>query len=185
MGRGKSSHFKPGPYTLCRDKEGVDDVWHIYAAGDEHPFASLPYWGDDEGWTARAAATARLLAAAPELLRALELADSCLDLVAGSKYQTSAICGEVRAVISSVLEPNYRPEGESIQDLQLYWGRCTECHGSDGYLNIGRNHWFYCEAHRVKWCAGENLFSSWRSETDADWKRNDAFLHEFQEIKPE
>jgi hypothetical protein len=114
----KRKHFRPGPYTLCRDKDGVDDVWHIYAAGEDRPFVSLPYWADDEGWTARATATAKLLAAAPELLSALELADSCLDLVAGSKYQTSAARSEVRAVIDSVLEPNYGRESESIQHFQ-------------------------------------------------------------------
>ena len=110
----RKKHFRPGPYTISRDKEGVDDVWHFYAAGEDQPFLSLPYWGDDEGWTLRATATAKLLAAAPELLRALELADSCLDLVVGANYQTSAIGSEIRALIDSVLEPNHGRENKSM-----------------------------------------------------------------------
>ena len=178
-------NFEPGPYTLCKDKDGCDDVWHIYAAGHKQPFATLPYWDCDSKWTCRATATARLLAAAPQLFEALELADTCLGLVAGSKYANSELRREIREVISSVLEYDYVAERESsIQDQNLYWGRCPQCGQSDGYLSIGRGHWFYCKAHAVKWCAGENLFSSWRADTEEDWKRNAAFLNDFEEIKP-
>jgi hypothetical protein len=184
--RKEQRQFKPGPYTLCKDKDGCDDVWHIYAAGQTEPFATLPYWDCDSEWTSRATATARLLAAAPELFEALEVADTCLGLLAGSKYSTSELCRDVRDVLSKVLEHDYLAEREaSIQDQNLYWGRCPQCGKSDGYLSIGRVHWFYCEAHRVKWCAGENLFSSWRADTDEDRKKNAAFLRDFQEIKPD
>jgi hypothetical protein len=46
------------------------------------------------------------------------------------------------------------------------FGGCPTCGLSDGYANNGREHWFYCRAHGVRWFAGENLFSGWRDETD-------------------
>ena len=101
--RKAKKHFKPGPYTLCNDKDGCDNVWHIYAADEERPFGTLPYWDCDSKWTSQATATAKLLAAAPELFEALELADTCLDLVAGSKYRNSELGREIRRVISSVI----------------------------------------------------------------------------------
>ena len=101
--RNAKRHFWPGPYTLCKDKDGCDDVWQIYAANEERPFVTLPYWGCDSKWTTEATATARLLAAAPELFEALEHADTCLDLVAGSKYRNSELGREIRQVMSRVL----------------------------------------------------------------------------------
>jgi hypothetical protein len=49
-----------------------------------------------------------------------------------------------------------------------YFGTCPHCHRSNGFINIGRSHWFFCDEHKVKWCVGSNLFSSWRSETEAE-----------------
>ena len=45
------------------------------------------------------------------------------------------------------------------------FGGCPTCDGSDGYFNIGRDHWFYCHAHRVRWCVGSNIFSGWIDES--------------------
>jgi hypothetical protein len=42
------------------------------------------------------------------------------------------------------------------------FGGCPTCHETDGFLNIGRDHWFVCHRHRVKWHVGSNLFSGWR-----------------------
>jgi hypothetical protein len=47
-----------------------------------------------------------------------------------------------------------------------YFGVCPTCGRNDGYINIGRGHWFYCSKHRVKWYFGSNLFSSWREQTE-------------------
>jgi len=49
-----------------------------------------------------------------------------------------------------------------------YWGKCPQCGDNDGYLNIGRGHWFYCQEHRTRWYAGANLFDSWKGETEAE-----------------
>lgn len=46
------------------------------------------------------------------------------------------------------------------------WGGCPECHGNDGYLNVlgdlGMEHWFFCESHKVRWYVGTDLFCTWR-----------------------
>jgi hypothetical protein len=46
-----------------------------------------------------------------------------------------------------------------------YFGTCPHCHHTDGYINVGKHHWFLCDKHKVKWFVGSNLFSSWRRET--------------------
>jgi len=67
-----------------------------------------------------------------------------------------------------------------------YFGLCPVCHKTDGYINIGRAHWFLCEAHKTKWFIGENLFSSWIYETGAeqraDYDRLD--FGSFQAVEP-
>ncbi len=40
-----------------------------------------------------------------------------------------------------------------------YWGDCPMCHRSYGYVNLGEEHWFCCETHRVRWRVGIALFS--------------------------
>lgn len=55
------------------------------------------------------------------------------------------------------------------------FGLCPECGSNDGYINIGREHWFYCLKHRVCWCVGSNLFSSWREQTEDE--QHEAFNH--------
>jgi hypothetical protein len=57
-----------------------------------------------------------------------------------------------------------------------YFGTCPECGKGGHYLNVGRNHWFVCDAHKVKWYAGSNLFSSWKEESEETWKANDELL---------
>jgi hypothetical protein len=65
-----------------------------------------------------------------------------------------------------------------------YFGVCPHCGKNDGFINVGRSHWFFCKEHRVKWCAGANLFSSWRHETEAEQRRiyNEIGLGEFEEL---
>jgi hypothetical protein len=63
-----------------------------------------------------------------------------------------------------------------------FFGGCPHCGRGDDYLNVGRSHWFVCREHKVKWLAGSNLFSSWREETEEDWRRNAATLAEYREV---
>ena len=65
-----------------------------------------------------------------------------------------------------------------------YFGGCPHCGGSDGYLNIGAEHWFRCDTHRTKWRVGTNLFSGWREEDEDIWLRNRYRLSEFMQVEP-
>ena len=50
-----------------------------------------------------------------------------------------------------------------------YFGLCPDCrNAADGYYNVGRHHWFFCDACRTKWLFGANIFSSWRFETEEE-----------------
>ena len=63
-----------------------------------------------------------------------------------------------------------------------HWGACPACGGNDGHRNVGRHHWFFCIAHRNKWYVGDNLFSTWREETEDIWEENEQFLADFQQV---
>ena len=67
-----------------------------------------------------------------------------------------------------------------------YFGVCPQCRRNDGCANVGPSHWFFCKKHRVKWCIGSNLFSSWKDETEEEQRRvyDEIGLGEFEEIKP-
>ena len=76
----------------------------------------------------------------------------------------------------------FDPTGDTVA-----FGGCPKCggpHQNDGYLNIGRGHWVYCEIHRLKWCAGENLMRSWRDQTETEWRENFSYLRDFAEVEP-
>ncbi len=65
-----------------------------------------------------------------------------------------------------------------------YWGACEFCGCNDGYLNIYREQWFICHAHRTKWMIGENLFSSWGDQDEALWLDTQRQLRDYSEIVP-
>lgn len=46
-----------------------------------------------------------------------------------------------------------------------HFGVCPICHRTDGYMNVGNEHWFVCNEHKTKWVIGANLFSSCMDET--------------------
>jgi hypothetical protein len=64
------------------------------------------------------------------------------------------------------------------------FGFCPECGKTDGYVNIGRNHWFVCDAHKTRWRAGWNLFSSWREESEKDWEANWVRIKDYDIVQP-
>ncbi len=51
------------------------------------------------------------------------------------------------------------------------FGSCPVC-GAEGqhYRNIYKQHFFFCEEHRMVWSIGCDLFSSWRHEDEGDWR---------------
>ena len=65
-----------------------------------------------------------------------------------------------------------------------YLGGRPHCGQNDGYINIGRDHWFSCGRHKTKRLAGCNLFSGWRDEDEATWERNRFKLAENMVVKP-
>lgn len=66
----------------------------------------------------------------------------------------------------------------------LEFGGCPHCGRADGYLNVGRNHWFYCERHKTTWWYGSNIFSSWCDETEGEWLRNQYRLADYRVVEP-
>jgi hypothetical protein len=67
-----------------------------------------------------------------------------------------------------------------------YFGLCPTCKKTDGYLNVGRSHWFICKKHRVRWCIGFKVFSSWQDETESQQRREQEAIgfDSFAEVKP-
>jgi hypothetical protein len=67
-----------------------------------------------------------------------------------------------------------------------YFGLCPICKKTDGYVNVGRSHWFICEEHRVRWCIGSNVFSSWHYETESEQQRHceEIGFDTFKDVKP-
>ena len=71
-----------------------------------------------------------------------------------------------------------------LPGIETKFGVCPECGLNDGYLNIVKQHWYYCERHKYKWCAGEDLFSSWQEDTEQDWQKNKHRLARYKKVKP-
>ena len=65
-----------------------------------------------------------------------------------------------------------------------YFGGCPQCGRNDGYMNIGREHWFVCNRHKTKWLIGSNLFSGWKDEDEGVWTRNEYRLENYMEVEP-
>jgi hypothetical protein len=82
------------------------------------------------------------------------------------------------------MSENTGPGNERPVNRQHYFGACPECGDTNGYLNVGRSHWFVCDIHRTRWCAGSNLFSSWLDEDDEVWAANVKLLESCREVEP-
>ncbi len=75
--------------------------------------------------------------------------------------------------------------GKLIQlSASNHFGDCPKCKKNDGHLNVGRDHWYYCKRHQVKWFVGSNIFPDWLDETFDTWRQNEALLECFMEIEP-
>ena len=73
---------------------------------------------------------------------------------------------------------------KALDDPDNYWGQCPVCHSNDGYVNIGRGHWFFCKAHKKMWYVGSNLFDEWRHQTKDNFKSNFRLIEDFEEVEP-
>jgi hypothetical protein len=65
-----------------------------------------------------------------------------------------------------------------------YFGACPVCGESGTVLNIGREHWFVCHDHKIKWHVGSNLFSAWKEENQETWDKNAETLSGYREVEP-
>ena len=106
------------------------------------------------------------------------------DASQGNVDWARAFCGEMETAVSiwSTSSASLASEmGQVVtfpkaDDLAACFGGCPRCRCVQGPRNVGREQWFYCEEHRYKWCAGENLVSSWREEEPLTWARNTSWL---------
>jgi hypothetical protein len=80
--------------------------------------------------------------------------------------------------------PNDNTPREPMITTDEYFGGCPTCGKNDGYRNVGRSHWFFCLEHRVVWCAGSNLFSSWHGETEAEQREKHKLIEDFEQVEP-
>ncbi len=52
----------PSIYTYSLQSDGCDDLWSIYAPGEDQPFASIPFWDEpDTNWRAEAETKVRCI----------------------------------------------------------------------------------------------------------------------------
>jgi hypothetical protein len=79
-------------------------------------------------------------------------------------------------------QPRSTTEGREMDDQ---FGACPECGKRDGYRNIYRQHFFFCEEHRITWVPGTNLFSSWREESKKDWREAWEQLKDYRVYDPD
>lgn len=78
-------------------------------------------------------------------------------------------------------------EGQITRTVR--WGLCPECWAegtinAGHWLNVGRNHYAYCDRHKVYWAFGSNIFGSWLHETKAKWDENQHILSQCKEVEP-
>jgi hypothetical protein len=69
-------------------------------------------------------------------------------------------------------------------NCDVYFGACPECRKPGHYLNVRKAIWFVCDEHKKRWSGGYGLFSSWYSENEEVWERNQKLLATYDECKP-
>lgn len=64
-------------------------------------------------------------------------------------------------------------------------GSCPTCGKNDGFVNLGKEHWFICREHKMKWFGGSNLFEGWKDQTIAQSLSVEALLEGYTEVLPQ
>lgn len=128
-----------------------------------------------------------------ELPKVLGLSLSvCKQLVNAGRIRSFHI-GRAHMIARTEVEAFVEREGTEPTKTQIeneasfndrYFGTCPECDSNDGYVNIHKNHWFYCKKHKTTWNMDSNLFSDWRNENEEIWERNAEMLSEYQVVDP-
>lgn len=92
---------------------------------------------------------------------------------------------EARALCAKVLaEREANPERAKIHGPDDSFGLCPHCHRPGNILNISRDNWIVCHAHRVRWYIGNNLLSGWRNEDEAVWRANIDLIGDYEIVRP-
>jgi hypothetical protein len=63
-----------------------------------------------------------------------------------------------------------------------YWGLCPQCDRSE-YLTTGKDEWYFCPVHEVRWLVGGNLFSDWKHTDAATMRANWEKISHFAEVE--
>ncbi|HIF50891.1 MAG TPA: hypothetical protein EYQ42_05105 [Thiotrichaceae bacterium] len=63
-------------------------------------------------------------------------------------------------------------------------GVCPKCGKSDGFVNLGKEHWFICRDHKTKWFAGVNMFEGWENQTVAQAQSIESMLNSYKDVVP-
>jgi hypothetical protein len=71
-----------------------------------------------------------------------------------------------------------------VDENDGYFGACPRCGKNDGYLNVGRDHFFVCHEHKKYWRFGSNMFSSWREQTEDERAANAELISGYEEVEP-
>ena len=69
-------------------------------------------------------------------------------------------------------------------DIAGYFGACPVCGRGGRLRHIGRDHWFYCKEHKVKWWGGSNLIRTEEPMTAAEVATTARYLKNFVEVAP-
>jgi hypothetical protein len=70
-------------------------------------------------------------------------------------------------------------------EYSAHCGVCPDCGKSDGFVNLGKEHWFICRDHKTKWFVGVNLFEGWENQTVAQAQSIEIMLETYKEIVPQ
>jgi hypothetical protein len=94
----------------------------------------------------------------------------------------------------TVTDQQQQEEHDNFVEFENYFGVWPTCLHVDGFVNIGREHWFFCQRHRVTWYGGWNLLpppacpepssNERRFETVEDWERNYEMVSGLEVIVP-
>ncbi len=73
-----------------------------------------------------------------------------------------------------------------IPEIQYskHCGVCPICNKTDGFVNLGKEHWFICRDHKTKWFVGVNLFEGWENQTVAQAQSIEMLLNGYKEVVP-
>lgn len=69
-------------------------------------------------------------------------------------------------------------------DIRDHFGVCPVCGRHYSYRNLHHEQWFVCHEHETRWLAGENVLSTWRSESPDDWQQNITDIGHYRIVYP-